>query len=252
VLCIIIGTIGTIFILYHFTHRYKLARQRRAEYDKKLAEMKLLTVKNQLEPHFTFNALNSMAAVVLNKENMRAYDYLSKFSKMIRLSLDQSETILRSLEEELNFVRHYLDIQKLRFDNKFSYEINIDEEVDTAFTVPKMIVHNYVENAVKHGIKHKKGKGFITITVQKDNRNMLLIVEDNGIGRKKAREIGSDSSGKGLKTLKEYCRIFNKYNTEKIRMHIEDLYDASKNAAGTRVEIKIPLNYKYEVAYAES
>ncbi|GEM_PF-1059236 len=247
IVCGILGAIATIMLLYYFTQRHKLARQRRAEYDKKLAEMKLLTVKNQLEPHFTFNAINSMAAVVLKNENLKAYDYLSKFSKLIRLSLDHSENILRTLREELDFVGNYLDLQKLRFDNKFSYQINLGEEVDTGLEVPKMIVHNYVENAVKHGIKHKKGKGFIQVSIFHEHRHLHIVVQDNGIGRKKAREIGSDSSGRGLQTLREYCRIFNKYNREQIHMQVKDLHDNAGRAAGTRVDITIPLSYQYNI-----
>ena len=245
-----LGIAAIIVILYHFTQRYKLARQKKAEYDKKMAEMKLLTVKNQLEPHFTFNALNSMAAVVLKEENLKAYDYLSKFSRMIRLSLEESEEILRTLKEEIDFVRHYLDIQKLRFDNKFDYQIYIQEELSLDFKVPKMIIHNYVENAIKHGIKHKKGSGWIKISLFEKDQYLNIFVEDDGIGRKKAREIGSDSSGKGLKTLREYCRIFNKYNSKKIRMQVNDLYDDSGRASGTKVEIAIPTNYKYNIHHA--
>ncbi|MCF8335533.1 MAG: histidine kinase [Bacteroidales bacterium] len=251
-LCIIAGAAGAAWLIYYYAQRHRLAKQRKAEYEKKMAEMKLLTIKNQLEPHFTFNALNSMASVVLNKENYKAYDYLSKFSKMIRLSLDHSDEIIRTLREEIDFVRHYLDIQKLRFDNKFDYKINIGDEVDMTFAVPKMIIHNYVENALKHGIKHKTDKGFIKIEIYRDNNRLGIEVEDNGIGRERAREIGSNSSGKGLKTLKEYCRIYNKYNQERIQMKIEDLYDTERVPSGTRVKIIIPLNYKYNVLYAES
>ncbi|MBS3772203.1 MAG: histidine kinase [Bacteroidales bacterium] len=247
VICIIAGTAGMAWLIYYYAHRHRLAKQRKAEYEKKMAEMKLLTVKNQLEPHFTFNALNSMAYVVLSKEHQAAYNYLCKLASMIRLSLEHSEYILRSLKDEIDFARHYLDIQKLRFDNHFDYEISIQDDVDMNFRVPKMIVHNYVENAIKHGIKHKKEKGFVKVALFKADEHLKIVVEDNGVGRKKAREIGNDSPGKGLKTLQEYCRIFNKYNTEKILMETEDLYDNMENPAGTKVTISIPLNYEYHV-----
>ncbi|MFW5945124.1 MAG: two-component regulator propeller domain-containing protein [Bacteroidota bacterium] len=247
ILCILAGTAGIAWIIYYYAHRHRLAKQRKAEYEKKMAEMRLLTVKNQLDPHFTFNALNSVAYVVLNEENVKAYDYLTKFSNMIRLSLQDADDIIRSLQAEIDFVRHYLDIQKFRFGNKFDYDIRIQDDLDMNFRVPKMIVHNYVENAIKHGIKHKKEKGFVKVEVFKEEAHLRIMVEDNGVGRKKAGEIGSDSPGKGLKTLKEYCRIFNKYNTEKIRMETEDLYDNMENPAGTRVTISIPLNYEYHV-----
>jgi len=247
ILCILAGTAGMAWLIYYYAQRHRLAQQRKAEYEKKMAEMKLLNVKNQLEPHFTFNALNSMAYMVLIKDHHEAYNYLCKFASMIRLSLNHSEHILRKLRDELDFVRYYLDIQKLRYDDHFDYEISIQDDLDMDFHVPKMIVHNYVENAIKHGIKHKKEKGLIRINLFTKDSSLKIIVEDNGIGREKAAEIGSDSSGKGLETLKEYCRIFNKYNTEKIRMDIEDLYDTSNNPAGTRVTISIPLNYEYHV-----
>ena len=247
ILLSVIGLGFLILFIFYLSSKKQQIKQSRMENEKRLAELKLLSIRNQMEPHFTFNALNSIAATMLTGENTQAYDHLTRFSKLMRASLEDSEKINRTLREEIEFVKNYLEIQKFRHDDKFDYEFHLADEIDLEQPVPKMILQIHVENAIKHGIKHKTGRGKIWIYVQKRNHSMEITVEDNGIGREKASSIGSHSSGKGIKIIEEINKLFNKFNKEKIKHYIEDLFDKQGQPSGTRARVIIPENYRFEI-----
>lgn len=106
-----------------------------------------------------------------------------------------------SLKKEIEYVKNYMDLEKFRYDDKFNYNIEIDKETDTQVEIPKMLIHTFVENAIKHGIKHKEGKGFISISVKPYKKNFQIQIEDDGVGRAKAKGYSKLSTGQGIKIL---------------------------------------------------
>jgi len=205
-----------------------------------IAELQLKTINNQLNPHFTFNAFNAIASLLKKKDGETAYNYFLKFSNLVRASLLSADRIARTLEEELATIRDYLDIQQLRLEHRFDYEIKVDEKVDVKTKIPKMILQNYVENAVKHGLKYRNKGGLLNIEIIKEDKILKFTVQDNGIGRKKAAEMESGSTGMGMQIMEHYFDLLNRYNAMKIKQSIVDLYDDSGEPAGTKVIIELP------------
>jgi hypothetical protein len=216
---------------YQVIHKESLKRR--------LVTLQLQGIKAQLDPHFTFNAINSVASFVFLEERETAYDYLTKFTRLLRSIVNDAENIYRSLEEELEFVTVYLELEKLRFGEKFSYEIVVGEGISRKALVPKMVLQTFAENAVKHGIIPAADGGILKISVDKENDYLKLTIEDNGIGRVAAAG-HSTSTGKGLKISEEFFNVLNQINKKPIKHLITDLYYESGKPAGTRVEVWVP------------
>jgi hypothetical protein len=213
----------------------KLEAQKR-----KIQTLQLQSIKGQLDPHFTFNALNSVASLLYLEDRNAAYDYLNKFTRLLRQLLADAERVYRTLEEELEFVTSYLNLEKLRFGDKFNYTINIGEGVTRNELVPVMALQTFAENAIKHGLMPKAEGGKLSITIKKETDYLKLTIEDNGIGRTRAAELNT-RKGRGLKMIAEFYTILNQINKKPIRHTISDVYDKEGNAAGTKVEVWIPL-----------
>lgn len=211
------------------------------ERQQEITELQLKTIRNQMEPHFTFNAINSIASVIYEEKKEVAYNYFTKISKLIRQTLESSDQVYRTLEKELEFVRNYLEIQQFRFSEKFDFKINVDEEINITTKVPKMVLQTYAENAVKHGLAHLNGKGNLEIEVTQNKQFLICRIDDNGIGRQKAKEIGSTSTGKGVKIMEKYYSLFNSYNKTRIEYEIIDKVTDDGIAQGTMVIVKIPI-----------
>lgn len=210
------------------------------ENDKKIAEFQLLSIKNQIDPHFTYNAINSIAAAVLKEEKNVAYTYFVKLSQLMRSILQNNDKLTRSLESEISFVRDYLDIQRFRFRERFNYSIEIPSTIDMQMEVPRMCIQTFAENALKHGLMHKTSPGFLQITLLKKQECLKICIEDDGIGRARALELKTAGTGMGLNILQRYTDYFNEQNQQKISWHFNDLKDENGNATGTRVDLIIP------------
>jgi two-component sensor histidine kinase len=209
--------------------------------NRRLVTLQLQGIKSQLDPHFTFNTLNSIASLIYLEDRQLAYDYMNKFTQLLRGLINDADRIYRSLGEELDFVTTYLDLEKLRFGNKFNYEIIIGENVSQREQVPKLVLHTFAENAIKHGIMSLTEGGILKIRAEKDKDYLILSVEDNGIGRVKA--VGqSTSTGKGLRLTGEFYDILNQINKKPIRHFIIDLHDEKGDSLGTRVEVWVPVD----------
>ena len=228
-------TIG--YVILNFQRR---RRQQREETEKQISELQLKTIRSQMDPHFTFNTLNSISTAIYKENKENAYRYFTKFSKLIRSSLEVSDKISRTLQEEIDFTRNYLDLEKIRFKINFNYLINVDQKVDQQLTIPKMIIHNYAENAVKHGLKHITKNRKLNIDINQFNNHIQIIVEDNGIGRESAAKQNEFSSGKGLAIMKNIYDLYFKLYKIRIKQEIVDLHDEQGNPAGTKVIISIP------------
>ena len=176
-----------------------------------------------------------------------ANKFISGFSRLIRQTLDFSSKPEISLEEELDYLTNYLDIERTRLEDAFSWAVNIDNAVHTAeYYIPPMILQPFVENSVRHGLRFRKDKaGKVTISVKREGDYLVCILEDNGVGRKAAMRYKSISpinyQSKGMSLTADRIDMFNKEHTQKISMQIDDLEDDEQNALGTRVTIRFPV-----------
>ncbi|NQU51863.1 MAG: histidine kinase [Bacteroidetes bacterium] len=209
------------------------------ELQSQVRDLQLLTLKNQLDPHFIFNTFNTIASVVKNGKADEGYDMIVQFSKMVRNNLEGSTKIETTLKKEIDFVKDYLDIQRFRFKDEFEYKIQIDKEVDLSVLVPKLIIQIHVENALKHGIRNSKHKGIIQVNVKKQQGGVQIEIEDNGIGREEAKKQSSNSTGLGLKTIQQIIDLSNQKRKTRITQHLLDLKDEIGNARGTNVVVHI-------------
>ncbi len=237
---------GAYFILYlivwfiQFLQRRQMRKTR--EIEKEIQRLQFATIKNQLEPHFTMNVLNAIAGYVLKNSPDAAYDYIVSFSRMINTTLKQSDEFQRSLEEEIEFVKDYLRLQKLRFREHLNYEIKIEEEVPSDIKIPKMLIQAHVENAIKHGLKARNGKGNIRISISKNENFLLISVADDGIGRQAAGESGTDGTGKGLEIMGKYYKIFKSLTGKTVLHVVNDMKNENGEPAGTEVVVKLAID----------
>ena len=210
-----------------------------------MADYKLMALRSAMNPHFIFNAMNSIQYFIAKNEKEKALKYLTVFSKLIRNILAGSVENKTTLQHEIETLSHYVELEILRFDKKFKVEFHIDELIDMNQTeIPSLLLQPYVENAILHGLYNKKDEnGILKISISLNQNNTLkCIVEDNGIGReesfriKKASQL--DHKSVGMRLTKERLDSINKKNN--ISVEIFDLYEA-EIATGTRIEIYVEL-----------
>jgi len=222
---------------------YSFQLKRRYETEKKIATLQLSSVKAQMEPHFIMNTINTIGSSIYRKKPDEAYQLLLNFSGMVRSLLLSSDKFTRSLKEELDFVRNYLELERTRFTEVFSYAVNIADDVNPEALIPKMIIQLHAENALKHGLLPKKTGGFLDISVTKEEDHLVITITDNGIGRNLASKNISQSTGKGMKILAQFFETYNKHNKNQLRQEIVDLYDEARNPAGTQVKVYVPVDF---------
>jgi tetratricopeptide (TPR) repeat protein len=214
---------------------------------RQLQETELHALRSQMNPHFIFNCFNAVKSLVLKNENEAASQYITKFSKLVRMVLENSRSEWISLEQELNILTLYLDIEQTRFNNSFQYWINIEGDVDTeGVKIPPMLIQPYVENAIWHGLMHKEGGGNVTISIIQKTDNLLEInVLDDGVGRQKAMRIKSKSATKnkslGIEISNDRLKIINQIYKVNAKVVIQDLVDSEGNPCGTNVCLQLVL-----------
>ena len=216
-------------------------------FEKKLADSELQALRAQMNPHFLFNCLNSINSFIIKNDQEQASEYLSKFSKLIRLVLNNSKSSKVLLENELEALGLYIEMESLRFKDKFTYTINVDPNVETDYIeVPPLIVQPYVENSIWHGLMNKKDDdGKLLIDVIQEQDYLVFTVEDNGIGREAAAKLKNKDAKKqksyGMNITKDRLKYINFNFNEKTDLQIIDLKDESGNPQGTKVIIKIAI-----------
>jgi hypothetical protein len=242
----------TIIIVVYFINRRLIAGIKRKEAEKThinklIADSRLSALQAQMNPHFIFNAINSIQNYILKSKEEEAYDYLTKFSKLIRLVLQNSRQKLLSLHEELETIRLYIELEQLRFQD-FEFELTIGDSVEEyEVMIPAMLIQPYLENAIWHGLmplkKNKKGKIKLDIAIK--NKLLRIIVEDNGVGREWSRQHAAKNPHQpiAMKLAEERLSIVNALHSKDIvEVRIIDLF-GDLTAAGTRIEIYLPLDY---------
>lgn len=213
-------------------------------FEKKLFVLEQKALQLQMNPHFLFNSLNSIQSFIVKNDIDNAIHYLSKFSQLMRRTLSNSRESFVILRDELQALQLYLEIEKLRFSDSFGYTIQIDPEIDDSFVeIPPMILQPYVENAIIHGLMHKQNERRLKINISLIDEDLLVVIEDNGVGREKAAEIkrasGIERQSRGMLITGERLEILNQYTKEAYAVKVIDLFDKQGVPCGTRVEIKI-------------
>ena len=218
-----------------------------AEHQQQINDAVLSAIRSQMNPHFIFNALNTIQSYVYANDKKSATNYLGKFSELIRKILDNSSKERITLQEEIDLLQLYLDIEKARFGDHFHASIEMDPEIDLEIIyIPPMLIQPYAENAIKHGLLHLTGEKRLSIHIHKstNQRYVEIVIEDNGIGREKSREINTMRiNHQSFATVANEQRIdlINQMQDKKTRMKIIDKKNADGTAAGTIVIISLPI-----------
>ena len=218
------------------------------ENERKAATAKLQSMRLQMNPHFLFNALNSIQQMIMTGKEDKATLYLSKFSKLLRMVLTHSDREIVSLREETEMLKLYIELEALRFEDTFVYKVELNENVDPDDNkVPTLLIQPFVENAIWHGLLHKEGLRTLNVRFKmNENEDLVCTVEDNGIGREASKIYSKKTNqkenhtGKGVSVADERLKIFNQQNGDSSKLDIDDIREADGSIAGTRVTITLP------------
>ena len=224
-------------------------QQKKQVFKEELAISQLTALRSQMNPHFMFNVLNAIQGLMYSNQKLKANEFLGKFAQLMRNILEKSEKSTISLQEEIKTLSLYIDLEQSRFeDEDFSYDIHIQDDIEQENTyLPSMIIQPFVENAIKHGLMHKRGKKKLIIEFKRLSKYLLeVIIEDNGIGIK-----ASNALNKPIKNHKSFAtnainkrvKLMNKFNKKPIEIETKDLMSNNDgNPIGTLVKLKIPIN----------
>ena len=224
---------------------YQRNLRNKIETKKIKAELETKVLRLQMNPHFIFNSLNSIENFIMQNEKRLASDYLNKFARLIRMILDSSRTEVVPIAKDMEALQLYIDLEQLRFNNKFSYKTYIDPVLlGGDYRAPSLLIQPYVENAIVHGLAHSDENNLnLTVTATLENNKIKYVVQDNGIGREKSKEYNRQNKpyhqSIGLKITEDRINIFNKEFHGHGAVSITDLYDEHKTPDGTKVEIII-------------
>jgi hypothetical protein len=245
---IIIAAVAVAAIFTFFFTR-SFIRRKKITFDKQVLQTEMKALRAQMNPHFIFNSLHSINRYIMDNDKDRASEYLSKFAKLMRLVLENSREQEVPLENDLAALELYMQLESLRFENRFQYKIEIDPGIDKENTlIPPLMLQPFAENAIVHGVKDKED-GLIKINIHSENDNMIrCVVEDNGKGRG-APPVTEESNRKrkslGMKITQERLNIINQLKKAKAVVHIFDLKDAENKPGGLRIELLLPLQLAF-------
>ncbi|MDW3192109.1 MAG: histidine kinase [Cytophagales bacterium] len=220
--------------------------RKRLDIEKQYRASELKAIRSQMNPHFVFNALNSIQEYIMTNEKNLAGKYLGKFADLMRVYLDHSQVKEVSIEEEITAMRLYLDLEKMRFEDKLEFNFSIDDQLDLEAKIPSLMGQPYVENAIKHGLLHRKDNRRLIISFSVNQKNELIYsIEDNGIGREESTKINKVRAmgHRSFATNATRSRL-ELLNEERERPIIENIIDlkSDNEALGTRIVLNIPLN----------
>lgn len=244
-LILVIATSVFLFLYLRQSNQKKRAVEK-AEAIHKMAELEMQSLRSQLNPHFMFNSLNSIQELILLEENDKSHIYLSRFSKLLRMLLENAEKPFIPLQRELDFLQLYLDLENLRVPD-LQYSISTDTTLNPSQTlIPNMILQPFIENAIWHGLSNKTNDKQLRIRIFRENGTVNYEIEDNGVGRKKSMELKSvfkkNHISKGMELLSKRFNLLNKEYSTNINIAITDVLK-NNDVSGTLVSIKIPATF---------
>jgi len=230
-----------------FKRRIQTVRSK-AAIKQQMAELEGKALRAQMNPHFIFNSLNAIQKLIVVQDMDASYNYLSKFSKLLRLVLDNSDKNYVTLSQELEMNKLYLELESLRFKNSFQYTIELNQQTDPdIILIPSLLLQPFIENAIWHGLMHREGEKILTIRFSENNQYLTCTIEDNGIGREKSAAIKAQKLGaqyfksKGTNLSEQRIHLLNTPGNKAAKVEFFDLRDSEQKPSGTRVVIQIPL-----------
>ncbi len=229
------------FVLYR-RKQDAISKSKEAEFNAKVSDTELKALRSQMNPHFIFNSLNSIGDYILKNDTESASDYLGKFAKLMRLTLENSEKKEILLSEDISLLRTYMDIERKRFNHKFDYVIEIEADLDSEnILVPPMILQPFIENSIIHGLSQKEKLGLVKISFKAEKNMLICSVDDNGIGRKKSISSKNhpESKSMGMAITKSRIEIINKLKNTNGNVEITD------KTEGTRIDVSLPMQLAF-------
>ncbi len=242
-----------VIVLIVFIFKYRERKQHeKKERERLMEKQKMLVLKSELKalrsqmnPHFIFNTLSAIKTAVNNSDTVKASEYIVDFSRLIRKVLDNSKQQTIRIEDEIETLRLYIELEQLRFPGRFSYKIKVDKNLDADFQeIPSMVLQPYVENAIIHGLAPKEKEGRLVVEISHSDQHVYCRIEDNGIGRKKAEKIKKHKefthNAMGMDITNERIKLYSAEINKMFSVKITDLEDAEGNPSGTLVELMLP------------
>jgi two-component sensor histidine kinase len=241
--------LSSIFIFnFYKRKRYAVQKQRETTLSLKVSETEMKALWSQMNPHFLFNALSSIQSFLMSNQPEDANNYLLKFKELVRRVLENSMLKEITLQDDLKTLELYMELENIRLDYPFTFQFHIGDKIDPEqVLIPPLILQPFVENAIWHGLQPKADAGgYICISIQQNDNNLLCIVEDNGVGRGNSKSKEKLTTFKkdslGIKLTEERLKIINKQRNTKAYFNIIDLFTNENKPCGTRVELVLPLN----------
>jgi len=243
---ILLFVVVSVLLTRYFVKRGQQQKLADLNYKNLEDELQIKTLRSKVIPHFTKNVLSAIGHFAMT-DKLRAGHYISVFSKFTELTLVNADKNYVTLQEELNYLKYYLELEKMRFGDRFDYDIDTEDVPDLSLLIPTMTLHTYCDNAIRHGLVNKKGTGFLKILGKRDNNGVLFSIIDNGIGRKRAQELGTRGNGQGLSLIQSQLDFYNQNNAQPIWQKITDIEDDAGMPLGTKVELFIPNGYQFVI-----
>lgn len=244
--CFVLLVMAVGYLVYRYVTKKNVEKIKSLERQKQLTSLQIQSIRLRSIPHFNANVLAGIEYYIMNFSKEEANHYLAMYSSFTNLTLRDVDRPARSLAQEIRYTELYLGLEKMRFGKRFDFSIDVAPNVDTEIMLPNMILHTHCENALKHGLRAKKGTGHLHIEVSPLLENeVLVVVEDDGIGREEAKRQKTEGTGQGLYILSQQIELYNQSNPAKIEQRFVDLKDEHLHAIGTRVEIMVPKGFQY-------
>jgi ligand-binding sensor domain-containing protein len=246
VLLMSMSALGLLYFYYHLkTNRIKSEVKLTAAYQKKIAEIEMKALRAQMNPHFIFNSLNSIQKFIFEKDEYAASQYLTKFSRLIRLILEHSNQEFVTISSEMEMLKYYIEMEQLRFSNKFEYTLTKSNDVNDSDLIPSMVIQPHVENAIWHGLMHKDESCQLTVVFSKyEDHAIQIVIEDNGVGRTKAEEMKSKHTLKkksfGSQISNDRIKYFSDLTGSLAKVDIMDKFASDGSSEGTKVMLILP------------
>lgn len=226
-------------LLSLLSYLQKIRLDHRRQTELQIAALQMKAIRNQLDPHFTLNMLNSIGGLYETVKNRQKADYIfGKFAKLIRDTVISSDKVSVTISEEIEFVRNYIELERFRCDNRFDYSIDAEPSFDMDIEIPRMLIHTFAENAVKHGVKAMPGGGLLKISLRKEGNDYLIEIENNCPGDAD-KVLTADNTGKGLKIISEMIDLFYKLKKVSISYKADD-YISKEGERWRKVSVVVP------------
>ncbi len=228
-----------VLLVYSITYRVQYNKRLIAQQKQENSQLKLNAILNQMNPHFSHNVLNSIGALIFSSQPQEVYKQLTRFSKMLRGLLKDEGSVIITLGQELDFVGNYLELEKLRFEDRFEYVLPALDDVVKQVPIPKLLIQIPVENALKHGLSSISGVGQLKISVYSKDQETQISIEDNGIGVAESKRRGQRGTGRGFEIMDSLIRFANQERVGRYEYEVEDLSETALEKSGTIVKINI-------------